>query len=246
MGLRDLSGCALGLEGKAELPDKENWNSGHGWHAVTPQFIMLSPVIKWWEKRVPWEAKWLQHLAVNASSDDRKDCGVEWIVLSMLDYLPKENDKLMSFKLWCDHKASITTLKDSLTISLKIRQKFNCVGGLITVSPDFTVGINSSCARALMGKSAILKSVMGASRWIPRKQLEPSRHSVPPLPEQLPFCLKTLCWLHRGQMLSKVMPKTHHHNFQNEVKSPHFPKKQQGTLRKELTCTKKKKKKWDY
>lgn len=110
---------------------------------------MLSPVIEWWGKCVPWEATWLQHLAVNVSDDDCKDYGVEWTILSMLDYLPKENDKLMSFKLWCDHKASITTLKDSLiscrhwTTSLKIKQKFNCVGRLITVSSEFIDTINS-------------------------------------------------------------------------------------------------------
>lgn len=157
---------------------------------------MLSPVIKWWEKRVPWEARWLQHLAVNVSNDDHKDYGVEWIILSMLDYLPKENDKLMPFKLWCDHKASITTLKDSLTscrhwtIALKIKQKFNCVGGLIIVSSEFTVIINSSCARTLMGKSGILKCVMGTSRWIQMKQLEPSRHSVSPARVASLLCLR--------------------------------------------------------
>lgn len=42
MGFRDLFGCALGLQDRAELSANEKWNSGNVRYAVTSQFIMLS------------------------------------------------------------------------------------------------------------------------------------------------------------------------------------------------------------
>lgn len=82
---------------------------------------------------------------------------------------------------------------------------------------------------------------------ISRKQLEPARHSVPPLPDQHPFCVWEQASLLKDTLLAapgtdafKGDAQDPAPHFQNEVKSQHFPKKQQGTPEERAYMYKKK------
>lgn len=95
------------LKCSAQLLASGKWDAGT---VAAPQLIKLSPVIRY--DKISMEANALESqaaagLTVNGSHDN-SDVG--WIVLRVLEYLRRENDKVRSFnsqlKSWSDYRMS--------------------------------------------------------------------------------------------------------------------------------------------